>query len=301
MQTSTLFRAIAGVSAIVALSACKDKVAIARGDSLQGQLTDQQKLSAQLAAQKDSLTRVVLDADAFIGQMDSAISTVKGLPKSQRKGTEDPLADQLQSRKDMQDRVNALVARAKSTATQLAQIQKNQVALQSANDDLKKQNADQATKIEEDAQMIADLGATIERQKTQIAELEARLDSLGTEVKTLGERAYKAYYVIGSEDELKKKGVIAKEGGANLILFRAGRTLVPSRVLNPEAFTAIDQREVKMIPMPDSSARYRIVSRQSLDDADVKWRDASSFKGNLRISKPDAFWSPSKFLIIVKM
>jgi len=126
-------------------------------------------------------------------------------------------------------------------------------------------------------------------------------DSLGAEMKTLGTRAYKAYYVIGTEKELRDKGVIAKEGGANLLFFRAGRTMVPSRVLNPDAFTAIDQREVKMIPIPDTTAKYRIVSRQSLDDADVLWRDAASFKGNLNITKPDEFWAPSKFLIIVKM
>jgi len=290
----------AALAAVTTVGACKDKAAIARGDTLQSQLTDQQRLPAQLSSQKDSLTRVVLDADAFIGSMDSAISTVKGIPKKERKPT-DPLADQIQARKDMQARVNALVARAKETARQLASVQKDQVQLQSANTQLKQQLADQASKIEEDAQMITDLGSTIERQKTQIADLETRLDSLGTEVKTLGARHYKAYYVIGTEDELKQKGVIAKEGGANLLLFHPGKTLVPSRVLNPDAFTAIDQREVKMIPVPDSTQKYRIVSRQSLDDADVTWRDASSFKGNLNITKPDAFWEPSRFLIIVKM
>ena len=300
MTSRILLRRAATVAALVATAACKDKAAIARGDSLQTQLTDQQRLAAQLSSQKDSLTRVVLDEDAFIGQMDSAIKTVKGLPKKDRKPT-DPLADQLQARKDMQERVNALVARAKATANQLAALQKNQVELQSANNALKEQNAQQAAKIEEDAQMIADLGATIERQRTQIASLEARIDSLGTEMKTLGTRAYKAYYVIGTEKELRDKGVIAKEGGANLLFFRAGRTLVPSRVLNPDVFTAIDQREVSMIPMPDSTARYRIVSRQSLDDADVTWRDANSFKGNLKITKADEFWAPSKFLIIVRM
>jgi septal ring factor EnvC (AmiA/AmiB activator) len=300
MTHRLLLRRAAAAAALVALAACKDKAAVARGDSLQGQLTDQQRLSAQLAAQKDSLTRVVLDADAFIGQMDSAIKTVKGLPRKDRKPT-DPLADQVQARKDMQERVNALVARAKATANQLAQLQKQQVELQSANNELKEQNAQQATKIEEDAQMIADLGATIERQRTEIATLSARIDSLGTEMKTLGTRAYKAYYVIGTEKELREKGVIAKEGGANLLFFRPGKTMVPARVLNADAFTAIDQREVKMIPVPDSTSKYRIVSRQSLDDADVQWRDAASFKGNLNITKPDEFWAPSKFLIIVKM
>jgi hypothetical protein len=284
---------------LVLVAACKDKAAVARGDSLQAKLANQQTLSNQLASQKDSLTRVVLDADAFIGQMDSAINTVKGLPRNKRKAS-DPLAEQLLARKDMQDRVNALVTRAKQTATQLAELQKKQAESEQNNAQLREQNAAQAKKIEEDLLLIADLGTTIERQRTEILALGVRIDSLGTEVKTLGARHYKAYYVIGSERELLDKGLVVKEGGANLIFVRAGRTLVPSRVLNLDAFTAIDQRETKRIAVPDTTRRYRIVSRQSLDDADVSWRDATSFKGNLNIVKPDAFWASSRFLILLK-
>jgi len=38
----------------------------------------------------------------------------------------------------------------------------------------------------------------------------------------------------------------------------------------------------------------------ALDDADVSWRDATSFKGNLKITKPDEFWAPSRYLILLK-
>jgi uncharacterized protein (DUF3084 family) len=293
-------RTLAVVMLLVPITACKDKVAIARADTLEGRLTEQQALTNQLNEQKDSLTRVVLDADAFLGQMDSAISTVRGLPRTKRAAS-DPLADQLQARKDMQERVKALVARAKTTANQLAELQKQQAASQTENTTLKSQLTEQVAKIEQDAQLIADLGSTIDRQNTQIASLEARLDSLGTEVRTLGSRHYQAYYVIGTEKELMDKGIVMKEGGANLLVARPGRTLVPARVLDAASFTALDQREMRMIMVPDTTKRYRIVSRQSLDAADVSWRDERSFKGNLKISKPDEFWAPSRFLILVQM
>jgi cell division protein FtsB len=279
---------------LVSVAACKDKVSIARADSLQGQLTEQQTLSNQLNAQKDSLTRVVLDADAFLGQMDSAISTVRGLPRSKRSSSESPLADQIAARKEMMTRVSALVARAKQTSAQLAELQKKNALTEEENAQLK-------TKIEADAQLIADLGSTIERQTGQIAMLEASVDSLNTEMKTLGTRHYKAYYVIGTEDELMEKGLIVKEGGANLLIVRPGRTLQPARVLNPEAFTSIDQREMKEITVPDTSAHYRLVSRQSLDAAEVAERNGTSFKGNLKIADPNQFWGPSRFLILVKL
>ena len=285
---------------LVLLGACKDKALIARADTLQTQLSEQERLATQLSSQKDSLTRVVLDADAFIGRMDSAISTVKGLPRA-KAGKSDPLANQIQARKDMQARADALVERARATARQLAELQKKQAESQAANADLKAVNDAQAAKIQEDAKLIADLGATIERQRQEIATLGARIDSLGVEIKTVQAQHYKAYYVIGTEKELIAKGIVTKEGGVNFLVTRRGRTLVPARTLDPKVFTAIDQRETNLIAMPDSTHRYRIVSRQSLDDAAVTWRDRTSFKGDLKITKPSEFWAPSRYLILVKI
>ena len=290
---------ILGAAALASLAAC-NRDAIARSDSLTLVLTEQQTLYTQLQAQKDSLTRVVVDADAFIGQMDSAIKTVRGMPRSRRSGTEDPIADQLTARKEVMERVDALVARAKQTAAQLAELQKKQTATEQANVELQSRVAQQATKIEQDAQLVADLGATIERQRTMIASLEARVDSLSSAVKVATDRHYRAHYVVGTEKELMATGVVVKEGGANLLIARPGRTLVPARVLNTDAFTAIDQRETLEIQVPDSTKRYRLVSRQNLDAAEVTAREGTTFKGNLRITKPEEFWAGSRFLILVQ-
>lgn len=295
-----LTRTIAATLALASLAACKDKETVARADSLQGALNEQQQLSNQLNAQKDSLTRVVLDADAFLGQMDSAISTVRGLPRTKRAAS-DPLADQVAARKEMMTRVSALVSRAKETARQLAELQRKQADTEQQNVTLQAQAEAQIKKIEGDAQLITDLGTTIERQRTQIVALEARLDSLGTQVQQLGTRHFRAYYVIGTEQELMEKGVIVKEGGANLLIARPGRTLQPARVLDPAAFVAVDQREVKEIQVPDSTRRYKLVSRQSLDAAEVGNRKGTEFTGNLRITNPDEFWAASRFLILVRM
>ncbi len=288
-----------GAAALASLAAC-NRDAIARSDSLQLVLTEQQTLHTQLQAQKDSLTRVVVDADAFIGQMDSAIRTVRGLPRSRRTGTEDPLADQLTARKEVMERVDALVARAKQTASQLAELQKKQTAAEEANVELQARVAQQASRIEQDAQLVADLGATIERQRTMIATLEARVDSLNTAVKTMTDRHFRAHFVVCTEKELISAGVVVKEGGANLLIARPGRTLVPARVLNADAFTTIDQREMLEIQVPDSTKRYRLVSRQNLDAAEVSAREGTTFKGNLRITKPEEFWAGSRFLILVE-
>jgi hypothetical protein len=282
----------------VAIAACSNARDRARADSAQAAAEEQLRLTTQLAAQKDSLTSVVIDADRFISQIDSQISRVKGLPAkaSARKDLEGPLEEQLEARKLMLARVKALVERSRQTASQLAESRRRESAL-------KGENAKLQEELRKDEQMIADLGATIERQTMTIATLQTRVDSLTAESERLGVQVRslnKAYYVIGREGDLVKQGIVVREGGANLLVARVGRTLQPARKLRPELFTPVDQRSVVEIAVPDTTKRYRIVSPQNLDFAEVAHRDKSTFRGNLKIRDAEQFWGPSRYLIIVQ-
>ena len=283
------------IVAAAGLAACGPSKEHARADSATAAAASEQtRLATQLAAQKDSLTRVVLQADEFIMHIDSSISRVKGLPKSKAKSaTLDPLAQQIQNRKAVMARVDALVARAQQTASQLARANKDNAALRA--------------QLASDSTMIADLNSTIQRQTAMMGTMSTRIDSLTGETVRLGAtiadletQKAKAFYVIGSEDELLKRGVIVREGGANLLIAHPGRTLQISRTADPNEFTAVDQRATNIITMPDSTSRYKVVSRQSLDYAAVTERDKDTFRGNLKIAEPARFWGPSRFLVIVR-
>ena len=290
------------VATSTSLAACSVSHQDARDDSARSAAAEQLRLSTQLAAQKDSLTTVVLDADKFISQIDSQISRVKGLPAGKRgkQSFESPVEEQLAARKALLVRVDALVERAQVTAKQLAAARKNEKAYQGQAENLKQS-------AERDQTLLAQLGETIKRQTTTIETLTTRVDSLTAvntqlDVALTTERTTRAqaFYIIGREDELVQKGIVVREGGANLLLAHPGRTLQPARQLDYALFTPIDQREVREITVPDTTRQYRIVSRQSLDDADVSERDKTTFRGNLRIKDSERFWSPSKFLIIVQ-
>jgi len=283
--------AILALPLAVACTSAKEK---ARADSAQALAGEQKVLMAKLEAQKDSLSQVVGDADSFIAKVDSTVSKVKGLPKSKRmKNAESPIEEQLQARRDMLKRVSALVERAQQTAKELDDARKREEELKSDNEKLKSQ-------VDADALRIAELTSQIDQQAQTIALMQAKVDTLDITVNELRATQSKAYYVIGDEDALIKKGIIVKEGGANLLIARVGRTLVPARNLDREKFTAIDTRNVQEIAVPDSTRRYQIVSRQSLDDAVAPERDGPSFRGNLKIKDIDKFWAPSKYLIIVE-
>ncbi len=288
------------LSITVLLAACEAR-GRARNDSLQAITAEQLELTTQLSAQKDSLARVIVDADDFIMQIDSQIRTVKGLPVSKRvsRRSESPIEDQLETRKEVLSRVAALVDRAKATATQLAASRQREKTLRSEMDALQSKLTDAEDRLTNDHTMISELGSTIERQATKIAELESRVDSLVSETRTMGETHYRAYYISGTERELLEKGVIQREGGANLIIAHPGRTLQPARTLDPSLFNAIDQRATREIPL-DSTKRYRVVSRQNLDKATVRERDNSTFRGSLQIADADRFWAGSRYLILVQ-
>jgi hypothetical protein len=281
--------------AVLGLAACGPSKDRLRADSIAvAASTEQARLSKQLAAQKDSLTRVVLQADDFIMHIDSSVSRVVGKPRTKKKDAKlDPLAQQLQNRKAVMERVDALVARTRETAKQLAKANKD-------NEELKAQLAT-------DEAMINDLNSTIQRQTATIDALSTRVDSLngvtremGATIASLEAQHNKAFYVIGKENELLERGVIVREGGANLLIAHPGRTIQISRTAEASAFTAVDQRAANLIQMPDPTRRYRVVSRQSLDYASVENRDNESFTGNLKITKPAQFWGASRFLVVVE-
>ena len=286
---------------IVLPIACSSPRDRARADSAQALATQQRVLMDKLSAQRDSVSLVLADANLFITKIDNSISRVKGLqPAAAKKGSESGLEDQLRARKDLLRRVDALVARSRETARDLADLKDKQAKLMAENGRLAEENKALRDSLAAEVQHVADLTASIEQQAQAVAMLQARLDDL---TKELGEAraAYaKAYYIIGTEDELIKKGIVVKEGGANLLIKRVGRTLVPARDLKPDVFNAIDTREVHMIEVPDTTRKYQIVSRQSLDDAKVAMREGNTFRGSLEIPEAERFWSTSKYLIIVE-
>jgi len=285
---------------LVAVS-CTDTRARQRADSATALVTQQRSLLGKLSAERDSVSQTLADANLFIGRIDSSISRVKGLgPSKSKKAAESGIEDQLRARKDMLRRVDALVERARATAREVTELKKQHEQLLAANGQLTDENRALKDSIASDVRHIAELMASVDQQAQTIVLLQNRIDELGREVEVVRSEFAKAYYVVGTEDELLEKGVITREGGTNLLVHRFGRTLVPARDLKPSEFTAIDTRAVHTISLPDSTREYQIVSRQSLDDAKVTARDGAKFHGPLQIAEADKFWATSKYLIIIQ-
>ncbi len=274
-----------------------------RGPSpeMQAQLTE---ISA-LSAEKDSLLRQVTTSARLMSEISAELVTVADQERLARVAgeAESPVAA---TRDSLRVMVADVTARIETLEERLAASQRRVRGLQQTSDSARA----------ELTQALTDLQTTIENQKTTIAFLSSRVETLETEnVQLATEKAaladtveqlevvqFTAYYIVGTKDELIEKGIVTEEGGSRVLFIfgRTGRTLVPARELDTAQFTPIDLRTTLEIALPDTLASYRIASRQNVAFlADAPDKDGK-VHSPLRITSPDEFWLPSKFLIVVR-
>ncbi|MDY0103658.1 MAG: hypothetical protein RBS07_12045 [Lentimicrobium sp.] len=151
--------------------------------------------------------------------------------------------------------------------------------------------------MEEKDVEIANLSDRLEKMNIQIEILSSSVENLAAEgdVKshTISEQTEvinTAYYVIGTKQELRQQNIITLEGGFAGI----GRNKKMKEDFNPEYFTRVDITKFKSIPIlhkkaniitTHPSSSYKMYGEKSVD--------------SLVIQNSKAFWSASKYLVIV--
>lgn len=273
-----------------------------------------------LAAEKDSLLTEVLETSKFVTSVNEELARSKSVGGSAATagdpGVPGPAADRA-ARAAALKKVQELVAHLNETETKLEQSSARARTLSGRNSTLVKQIEDYKSQLDtlraSAERQAFELGATIDSQRVQIASLNEERDTLTAQTTSLSAERVAlndsvarltsvtntVYYVVGKEDDLIKKGVVAKEGSK--FLFFGGTSLQPARGLTPENFTAVDKTQELVIPMPASDKEYKIVSRQNLAFADSTDLDDGKVKGGqLHITAPDQFWAGSRYLILVE-
>lgn len=269
-------------------------------------------------AQKDSLLTEVLETTQFVSDVNSELAKAKTV--SVKEGRTDPgVPGAKKDREDRQaalERIKQVIVRLNESETKLAETESR--AKQS-----RQRNARLLAQIETFKKTVEDLKTTAEQQRTeyeaalaekdtQIASLAGRVDTLTTEKADLESTkmaltdtvadltSYKntVYYAVGTEKELKERGIVAKEGSKFLIF--GGTRLEPARNLDPSAFTAIDKTQQTTIPLPRADKKYKIVSRQSPGHLSSTATKDGKVKGSVEIAEPEEFWAASKYLILVQ-
>ena len=180
-------------------------------------------------------------------------------------------------------------------------LQENKVKMSALNSRLNKSNL----KIAELDKMIESLAIRLQQKdaeiadlQTQLAEANQQLEVLFTEyndrLEEIGDQEDKlntAYYCYGSEKELKEQGVITKKGG----FIGIGKTAKLSDNFNKEYFTKVDVSLTNEIEL--MSKKAKIITNHPTDSYTVEGKEGTADK--IVIKDTEAFWSSSKYLVIV--
>jgi hypothetical protein len=293
--------------ALCALAACDTaaKKQLAFSDSARGD---------SLVRLKDEMLNEVMSSTQFVNDLNTEIAKLKTPLKGGLKvaGTESQLEQAKADREAVTQRVRELVARLDSSEARVASLRSRAASLSKRDDQLTQQVALYEKTIadlrEAAERQRGEMQAIIDEQGTTIVALTSKVDTVTRDnVRLAGERAALAdtvsqlnrvYYIAGTRDELIKKGVLVEEGSRPVLGIFGSRPVVQSRSVDVAVFTTIDRLRDRTITLPDGE--YTVVTRQDMAFATPGERRDGRIGKFLQIDRPEKFWEPSKFLVLVR-
>lgn len=199
--------------------------------------------------------------------------------------------------------INALI---EDNKYKMEQLTKQSKRLGKENSAMKKIAKQTKERIEKQEAEIASLKEQLAQAEFKIADLNVKLDEsqMANEVLTsektlltetnakLDKDLNKAYFTYGTYEELKAKSIVEKKGG----FLGVGKkdALASAFTKNRSSFTEVDVREVKTIPI--QGKKPKLVTHHP--DGSYAWEVGENGFSSLNITKPEEFWSTSKFLVI---
>jgi len=265
-------------------------------DELQKRLTDAQ--NARTSLQQD-----ITDRDAYFEQVMKSVNEVyadlekarikEGELKKQGTGVEGPPQyTNAQSRDRLIQNINEIGSSLQENRKKIAALQvrmkqfKGQIAgLNSLVENLK-------ASIQEREQSIAQLQAKVEGLQATMAEKTRLLEEKDMMISDQTRSLNTAYYVAGTRDELRKKGIITDEGG--FLWGLLGSTTIMSSGVDQSNFTPIDKTKDQTIKV-DGRIEEILPRRNSDLFAATQKQEKSS---ELTITSPGRFWQEN-YLVIV--
>ena len=279
-------RAVAAVTlATVALAACK-------GPSKEELQVTNIASAESLSVLRSELLDQMMEGTQFINDINAELAKARSMalapkPLEPHPEIEDVNAERLK----VVQRIAQLVTRLDNVSFRLSTTRN---ALIQADTALARKTAEyelMVAQINQAAeQQRSELQAVIDAQTAKIAELHGDVSRLVSEQNAV-------YLVVGTKTDLVKKGILVPEGPRKFGVV-GSRAVVPSRTLDPTAFTKLDRTVDQAIILPYGG--YKIVSRQNTSFASQPTGKGGVYEGAILIEQPAQFWSPSRFLIVVR-
>lgn len=139
---------------------------------------------------------------------------------------------------------------------------------------------------------VKNLEGTVAEKTRMIGEKETLLGQKETVIEDQQNRLNTVYYIVGTKDELKQRGIITKEGG--FLWGLLGSTTVISSAADPSEFKTLDLTKNPAIPVDGKVVD--IIPKRTEESFTVD--QGTGGTGYVMIKRPDKFWR-DKYLVIV--
>lgn len=206
-------------------------------------------------------------------------TTVKGEISTQIATIDEMLAD---NKKKLAE-LNSKLAKLGQKNTQLEEFV---ARLQERVDSQEKQINDLLSELEKKNIVIADLNRNVDNLTASNQEKDATIAQQTAE-------ANKAYFVVGTSDELKNLGIVSESGG----FLGIGKKANASNEMDTKHFTVIDKTKVTTITI--NMKRAKVKTNHPANSYElVPDNNDEKVTAYLRILDPVAFWKYTKYLVI---
>lgn len=146
------------------------------------------------------------------------------------------------------------------------------------------------------AQLLTELEnnkVLIKKLNQDVSDLTASNEQKEQYIKQQTAEANRAYYVVGSYDELNEAGIVSKAGG----FIGIGRRQGTNSEMPLDRFTQIDRTKVTTIPI--NMRKALVVSKHPENSYElVMDENDTKMVSYLRILNPAKFWEQTRFLVI---
>lgn len=139
---------------------------------------------------------------------------------------------------------------------------------------------------------LDELNFEVEGLYTSVADLKKENIEKKQIIKTQEKELHKAFYITGTEKELKEKGIITKAGG----FIGIGRVKKLNQDFDKKLFTEIDIREKKIFPV--DTKKIKLLMPHPSDSYIIRKNDKKIYF-SFEITRPEEFWKASKYMVLV--
>ena len=284
-----IFLALGLMMFTVAFTACNQKELDAQKatiDSLQGVVDSKD-------AEIDDLFQMLNEIEGNLSMINSKYSSVQEMRRNNTEGT-------YNHKKEIADQMSSIESIMADNKAKIAQLNSRVSSLSKKNNDLQAY----ITKLEERSaaqeQQIAELLTELENNKVVIKGLNKNVSELTASNQQKDEYiaqqmadANRAWFIVGSYNDLKEAGIVSKTGGFIGIGRRQG-TLAD---MPTELFTEIDRTKVTTITI--NMKKAQVISKHPENSYElVADEEESGVTAYLRILNPTLFWKYTDYLVV---